>query len=138
MAASFVARRFMSPLPSRKHHVLSFTPMAQSVGVEDLFVLKSQIDRSIHPRLFARLQFSHCLIFNFHSHFQGYLKKAQSRLEMFNAEQISTIFGNIEEIYNFSKIFLTDLEKQINHHRTELSEIGQCFFQHVCRSFCSR
>ena len=51
---------------------------------------------------------------------------------MFNAQQISTIFGNIEEIYNFSKIFLADLEKQMNHRRTELSEIGQCFFRHVC------
>lgn len=50
---------------------------------------------------------------------------------MFSAEKIVTIFGNIEEIYQFAKAFFDDLEKHVRHHQPEMSELGSCFLRHV-------
>jgi hypothetical protein len=61
---------------------------------------------------------------------EGYLEKARTRPDMFSTETLSTIFGNIEEIYRFSSDFLAELEKHVQPHQPELSEIGACFVRH--------
>ena len=50
---------------------------------------------------------------------------------MFSPDRIAAIFGNIEEIFRFARLFLADLEKQIIPERPELSEIGTCFIRQV-------
>lgn len=50
---------------------------------------------------------------------------------MFTEEQLHTVFGNIEEIYRFQRMFLKGLEKRFNNEQPHLSEIGLCFLEHV-------
>jgi len=50
---------------------------------------------------------------------------------MFTQEKLATIFGNLEEIYEFHKKFLTDLENCIQWDNLPASRIGDCFIQHV-------
>lgn len=67
---------------------------------------------------------------------QGYIRQCRKHTGMFTTAQLSTIFGNIEDIYKFQRKFLKDLEKQYNKEEPHLSEIGSCFLQHVrCRSW---
>lgn len=50
---------------------------------------------------------------------------------MFSEERISVMFGNIEEIYDFSNRFLESLESAFQEDHPHLSELGQCFLDHV-------
>jgi len=50
---------------------------------------------------------------------------------MFPAEHIAAIFGNVEDIYEFSRTLLADLQKHILTEEPELSQIGSCFLRHV-------
>jgi len=68
---------------------------------------------------------------------QGYLEKARRRQDMFPAERVAAIFGNIAQIYEFSRSFLSDLQKQIITDEPELSQIGTCFLRHVRLSLCA-
>ncbi|XP_066400931.1 spermatogenesis-associated protein 13 isoform X2 [Molothrus aeneus] len=61
---------------------------------------------------------------------EGYIRQCRKHTGMFTAAQLSTIFGNIEDIYKFQRKFLKDLEKQHNKEEPHLSEIGSCFLQH--------
>ncbi|XP_078258548.1 uncharacterized protein LOC144595217 isoform X3 [Rhinoraja longicauda] len=61
---------------------------------------------------------------------EGYIRQCRKHTGMFAEAQLSTIFGNIEEIYKFQRKFLKDLEKQFNKNEPHLSEIGSCFLRH--------
>jgi Rho guanine nucleotide exchange factor 4 len=50
---------------------------------------------------------------------------------MFNVEEIAAIFGNIEQIYQFAGLFLSDLEKAFQQQKPHETEIGNCFIKHV-------
>ncbi|XP_029471584.1 rho guanine nucleotide exchange factor 4-like isoform X2 [Rhinatrema bivittatum] len=60
---------------------------------------------------------------------EGYIKQCRKRADMFTEDQLKTIFGNIEDIYKFQKIFLKVLEKKLNKDLPHLSEIGSCFLE---------
>ncbi|XP_032075927.1 spermatogenesis-associated protein 13 isoform X3 [Thamnophis elegans] len=61
---------------------------------------------------------------------EGYIRQCRKHTGMFTPAQLSTIFGNIEDIYKFQRKFLKDLEKLYNKEEPHLSEIGSCFLQH--------
>ncbi|XP_036920649.1 spermatogenesis-associated protein 13 isoform X2 [Sturnira hondurensis] len=61
---------------------------------------------------------------------RGYIRQCRKHTGMFTVAQLTTIFGNIEDIYKFQRKFLKDLEKQYNKEEPHLSEIGSCFLQH--------
>ncbi|XP_030332723.1 spermatogenesis-associated protein 13 isoform X3 [Strigops habroptila] len=61
---------------------------------------------------------------------EGYIRQCRKHTGMFTTAQLSTIFGNIEDIYKFQRKFLKDLEKQYNKEEPHLSKIGSCFLQH--------
>ncbi|CAI5773169.1 spermatogenesis-associated protein 13 isoform X2 [Podarcis lilfordi] len=61
---------------------------------------------------------------------EGYIRQCRKHTGMFTGAQLSTIFGNIEDIYKFQRKFLKDLERQYNKEEPHLSEIGSCFLQH--------
>lgn len=50
---------------------------------------------------------------------------------MFSDECICTIFGNIEQIFQFASTFLKDLEKNVRTDDPHRSEIGNCFLDFV-------
>lgn len=60
---------------------------------------------------------------------QGYVVQAKKRPDMFPEEKTTTIFGNLEDIYIFSKKFLKSLEVSLKDE-LHLSEIGHCFIEH--------
>ena len=59
------------------------------------------------------------------------MEKARHKPDMFPAERISSIFGNIEDIYRLAQTFLADLQKHIVTDEPEMSQIGACFLRHV-------
>ncbi|XP_019385715.1 PREDICTED: spermatogenesis-associated protein 13 isoform X3 [Crocodylus porosus] len=61
---------------------------------------------------------------------EGYIRQCRKHTGMFTTAQLTTIFGNIEDIYKFQRKFLKDLEKQYNKEEPHLSEIGSCFLHH--------
>jgi len=63
--------------------------------------------------------------------FQGYIRHARKRVDMFTEEKISMIFGNIEEIFKFSTQFLETLESAYCKEQPHQSELGKCFLKHV-------
>ncbi|XP_021346351.1 uncharacterized protein LOC110445775 isoform X2 [Mizuhopecten yessoensis] len=58
---------------------------------------------------------------------EGYIKHARKRADMFSEDRISVIFGNIEDIYNFSNRFLESLDCAFTADSPHLSELGHCF-----------
>ncbi|XP_023661672.2 uncharacterized protein [Paramormyrops kingsleyae] len=61
---------------------------------------------------------------------EGYIKQCRKRTDMFTEEELHAIFGNIEEIYRFQKVFLQGLETKFCKEQPHLSEIGCCFLEH--------
>ncbi|XP_078694452.1 uncharacterized protein LOC144923635 isoform X3 [Branchiostoma floridae x Branchiostoma belcheri] len=61
---------------------------------------------------------------------EGYVKQCRKRPEMFSCETIKTVFGNIEQIYEFQTGFLKTLEHSSRQDLPHLSEVGKCFLQH--------
>ncbi|XP_064455915.1 uncharacterized protein LOC135366883 isoform X2 [Ornithodoros turicata] len=61
---------------------------------------------------------------------EGYLKPVCSRPDMFSEERRATIFGNLEQLYEFQSRFLACLESSINWEQPHLSEIGSVFVEH--------
>ncbi|XP_052823048.1 uncharacterized protein LOC106874706 isoform X5 [Octopus bimaculoides] len=60
---------------------------------------------------------------------QGYVVQAKKRPDMFPDDKISTIFGNLEDIYTFSKKFFKSLEVSLKDDLHQ-SEVGHCFIEH--------
>ncbi|XP_022710512.1 uncharacterized protein LOC111273087 [Varroa jacobsoni] len=60
---------------------------------------------------------------------EGYLLRCRSRPAMFTAEQVGTIFGNVEQLYVFQKSFLTKLASCVNPQQPHASCIGDCFLR---------
>ncbi|KAJ8278172.1 hypothetical protein GJAV_G00084710 [Gymnothorax javanicus] len=58
---------------------------------------------------------------------EGYLRQCRKHTGMFTQPQLSTIFGNIEEIYRFQRKFLKDLERHYDKEQPHQSQIGSCF-----------
>jgi len=61
---------------------------------------------------------------------QGYLKQCRENNKLFNEEQIEVIFSNVEQIYNFQRDFLKELEARIKPDVAK-SEIGEVFVLNV-------
>ncbi|XP_076331056.1 uncharacterized protein LOC143236617 [Tachypleus tridentatus] len=61
---------------------------------------------------------------------EGYLKQVRRRPDMFSADRIATVFGNIQEIYRFQSSFLQQLEACMDWDAPYNSLIGDCFSQH--------
>ncbi|OTF69923.1 Rho guanine nucleotide exchange factor-like protein, partial [Euroglyphus maynei] len=57
----------------------------------------------------------------------GYLKPCRDRKDMFDSVRIATIFGNIEELYEFQSKFLEQLEQCVDRKNLAASCIGHCF-----------
>ena len=51
--------------------------------------------------------------------------------KLFDTERVETIFSNIEQIYNFQRDFLRELEARVNLDRMEDSQIGEVFVINV-------
>ncbi|KAL1440893.1 hypothetical protein MTO96_009064 [Rhipicephalus appendiculatus] len=61
---------------------------------------------------------------------QGYLAQVRRRPDMFSEERRATIFGNIEQLYEFQNSFLKHLESSIDWEQPHLSQIGGVFLEH--------
>ncbi|XP_050042817.1 uncharacterized protein RhoGEF3 [Dermacentor andersoni] len=61
---------------------------------------------------------------------QGYLAQVRRRPDMFSEERRATIFGNIEQLYEFQSSFLKHLESAVDWERPHLSQIGSVFLEH--------
>lgn len=64
---------------------------------------------------------------------EGYIAECRRRTDMFNEEQIETIFINIEELLDFQSEFLKDLESRIDWNSPHKSCVGECFLKHVSK-----
>ncbi|KAH8009244.1 hypothetical protein HPB51_013898 [Rhipicephalus microplus] len=60
----------------------------------------------------------------------GYLAQVRRRPDMFSEERRATIFGNIEQLYEFQNSFLKHLESSIDWEQPHLSQIGRVFLEH--------
>ncbi|XP_071537361.1 uncharacterized protein RhoGEF3 [Panulirus ornatus] len=58
---------------------------------------------------------------------KGYLRQVRKRPDMFSDERISTIFGNMEALYQFQSNFLRELEMCIDWQDPHKSCIGAAF-----------
>lgn len=61
---------------------------------------------------------------------EGYVSECRKRKDMFNQEQIATIFINLEQILQFQSAFLKDLEACIDWDSPYKSCVGGCFLKH--------
>ncbi|XP_078051254.1 rho guanine nucleotide exchange factor 3 isoform X1 [Augochlora pura] len=61
---------------------------------------------------------------------EGYIAECRRRTDMFNEEQIETIFINLEELLDFQSKFLKDLESRIDWNAPYKSCVGECFINH--------
>lgn len=59
----------------------------------------------------------------------------RNRPDLFSQQRIQSIFGNLEDLYQFQKNFLVDLELSLNWNCLEDSVVGGCFIQHVIYDF---
>ena len=59
------------------------------------------------------------------------MTRCRNRPDMFSDEQISLIFGNIEEIYQFQRKFAAELETAVNRSSVPETELGKIFLRHV-------
>lgn len=62
---------------------------------------------------------------------QGYLKRCREYNKLFDEEQIEIIFSNIDQVFNFQKDFLRDLEARVKQDHMAQSEIGEVFVLNV-------
>ncbi|XP_064103972.1 rho guanine nucleotide exchange factor 9-like [Macrobrachium nipponense] len=62
---------------------------------------------------------------------EGYLRQVRKRPDMFNDEKISSIFGNMEALYQFQSNFLKELEMCIDWKDPHKSCIGAAFIRNV-------
>lgn len=60
---------------------------------------------------------------------EGYLYPARKHPEIFTYDRINTIFANIEQLYDFQRKFLQNLELSINWDDPASSEVGNCFLK---------
>lgn len=72
----------------------------------------------------------------------GFLKHCRNRVDMFDETRISTIFGNIEELYSFQAAFCRELEQAVDWTHLSFSQIGKCFLNNekgfrVYSEFCT-
>lgn len=51
--------------------------------------------------------------------------------KLFDQQTVETIFSNAQQICNFQRDFLRELEASVNHDKMEESQIGQVFVQNV-------
>lgn len=67
---------------------------------------------------------------------QGYLDKVRAEKNLFTAADAETIFGNIEELYNFHREFLKELQQAVHFDRMEESIVGHVFIKYVGHAVC--
>lgn len=70
--------------------------------------------------------------------FQGYLKQAYKRPDMFNDKLLAIIFSNVEKIYHFHVEFLRCIEQQYHQTLKDVScvgKVGAVFVQNVSAWF---
>lgn len=60
---------------------------------------------------------------------EGYLRQVRKRPDMFNDERVSSIFGNMEALYQFQSNFLKELEMCIDLKDPHKSCIGAAFIR---------
>lgn len=60
---------------------------------------------------------------------EGYLYPARKQPLIFTFDRINTIFANIEQLYDFQRRFLENLERSINWDDPASSEVGNCFLK---------
>ncbi|XP_060525179.1 uncharacterized protein LOC132701359 [Cylas formicarius] len=61
---------------------------------------------------------------------EGYISECRKRKDMFTADQIDTIFINLEGILEFQAGFLRDLENCVDWDSPHKSCVGACFLKH--------
>uniref|UniRef100_A0A914VHU1 Uncharacterized protein n=2 Tax=Plectus sambesii TaxID=2011161 RepID=A0A914VHU1_9BILA len=64
---------------------------------------------------------------------EGFLHQARRRIELFPAERLRAIFGNLEAILALHQKLLTDLESYFLGNAPENSCVGDCFLRHQSR-----
>jgi hypothetical protein len=69
--------------------------------------------------------------FTIFSPYQGYIRHARKREDMFSEDRISVIFGNMEDIYEFSQKFLGSIEDSFVIDNPHQSQLGHCFLECV-------
>ena len=57
------------------------------------------------------------------------------RPEMFSANRLMVIFGNMESIYGFAVQLLADLKDSVDKDNLYMTQFGQCFLKMVCSYF---
>lgn len=60
----------------------------------------------------------------------GYLHRVRKHPEIFTGQRINTIFANIEQLYEFQREFLKDLEDCIVWDDLAESQVGHCFLKY--------
>ncbi|CAK8677581.1 unnamed protein product [Clavelina lepadiformis] len=61
---------------------------------------------------------------------EGYLTRCRKRPDMFTDQQISTLFGNIEDIFHFQIKFSAELEAAVDRSAVHSTHLGEVFLNH--------